>query len=409
MSRPVIFLDDPFRPTIYSWRNYFDHFQAIFKRAFGIQVQSPKWEPSKSKHLNFNDFYEACDFSPEENLYWGDIWFAGSEEAQKYLAKHLPKGVIIILHEAPPWLIDFFKKESIMFIDTKSSNIRFTADIPIMISTNIASLAKTIYEKYHYIELDIKFEAQMLRALIRQRFIDKLDQFKPYNRKLIFIGQTSIDSSIIINKKGRGYFARLEEFIEPVLALLKEFDGLIYQKHPLAEVRYGKHEAGLLSSVNRKPVLIGDQLLYNIYSLAEDIHAVGFSSGGLVEAPFFGQPSTMLLGNSAQPYYSANDGVCAYLNLRARDFLSPAFWQDALADILEPLSPFTDNLIFESNSFRMRNNASFNYFKIINQMSWVQRDFLNVFNLEDADRRLAKLEQSRPWARIKKFFSHCFF
>ena len=407
MNRPVIYLDDLFRPTFgMKQRNYFDHFQAIFERAFGLSVQSPRWEPEKSTYFSLNDLYKEIDFSPEETSYWVDIWFRGDELVKKFLGERLPKGVIVLLHEVAPWMTDFFTEKSIMFIEAKTSNIRFTHDVPIMISTNIPDLARIIHDKYLYGDLDIRFEARMLRALIRNRFNFKgtNTKFGPYKHKLVYIGQNHDDSSIIIDKKGRrGSFAQLEEFLEPILLLMKDYKGLIYQKHPSANINHVRKQAQLLNSLARKDFMLGNELLYHVYALAEDIRAIGLSSGGLIEAPFFGQPSTLLLENPFESYYSDEKGVARYLNLRAKHFLSPGFWQEALGDILEPLVPFTETGLFGTDSFRIRHNINYNYSKIISQNSELQRDILRIFNLESLPARLTELEKKGVDPR-KSFF-----
>ena len=187
----VLFVDDIFRDEILEARKcIFKTLFALFKRAFDIDIQAPRFSTSE-----FQVF--ATLRNKHNNLTWEDVYWGLPQDIEQEYIKLLDlEETIYISYEAPEWLYKVWQKYNVKYIDLRLSYLRFLPDIPVMVSTNIPSMITTT-KALDIKEEDILLEANLLKGNYNFRHYTDRKNCARYMNSLIIIGQTDRDTSLM--------------------------------------------------------------------------------------------------------------------------------------------------------------------------------------------------------------------
>ena len=369
----VLFVDDLFRNEVLGGRRcIFNTLFALFKRAFDIEIQAPRFSPNE-----FQDF--AAIKEKYKNLKWEDVyWGLPQKIEQEYIKLIDAQETIYISYEAPEWLYKVWQKYNVKYIDLRLSYLRFLPDIPIMVSTNIPSMI-TATKELAIKEEDILLEANLLKGNYNFRYqIDKKNCAR-YRNSLIVIGQTDKDTSLM--EVGKTRQKRFQDYSEKIKTILRQYHNVFYKKHPFSPAKHAKEEIEFLNSISPKPVLMCTENFYNLAVQAFRIDFMGLSSGALEEAAYFGQ-KTFKLMDFPFSRREAPDSV-RYLNIQSYYFFSPKFWQDGLGAEIPVFHPCNTYREMHPNIMREHHNESWGYneFYFDNRRSTIQSIAVNSAQL----------------------------
>ena len=174
--------------------------------------------------------------------------------------------------------------------DFRISPIRFLPDILVAIKTNNKELSACL-EKISVNYKEISIEAIKMRASYRYKSIQNGmgDLYENSKKRLIYVGQTEGDSSLIYN----GKLMKITDFIKKI-ELYSFGRELCYLVHPSASIEHINYEIEILKKINGKCTIILKNS-YELISLETDDFYIEISSGLLQEVSYFGKKSISLI------------------------------------------------------------------------------------------------------------------
>ncbi len=271
-------------------------------------------------YVKFFSFY-GIDYNKNA---WGELYYRDeyNEEAYNYV-KSIFEDSLVVSYEMDVCILRILDYFNIPYIDSYISPVRFLDDQLFSFTSNNEETYKKMLN-YKLPEEQIYIQANYLKTYLRQRDFNKIKDEKA----VLFIGQTAFDRSLINPETGEIYsiLNHKEDFRKAIAG----FDKIYYKRHPKAS--------------NDKPVLdylnsLGDVEIIddNFYSLCArpDIKkVVSISSGGIIEAKYFGKEIQNLLHFSVNLQYGNDFDKEKYINVYEHYF-SLHFWADILSPIIE--------------------------------------------------------------------------
>jgi hypothetical protein len=364
MMGKIIFVYDIFRDNevLEAKRCIYMTVYALFKRAFDLEVTAPQFS------LGMTNIFEDLR-NKYADVTWPEVYFELPEVIEKEYAKLLDRDAIYVSYEAPEWLFRVWRKYNIKYIDLRLSYLRFLPDIPVMISSNIPSLVKSI-GKFEIADSDILFEANLLKASYKFRHFTDWKNCGQYKDSLIIIGQTSSDTSLMV--QGHSDVIKLQDYHSEICEILSRYKSIFYKPHPFSLAEHRESERSYIQKITGKEIPLCTENFYNLVAQDFRVDFLALSSGAVKEAEYFGKKNYMLM---SFPFakQTTNDSV-KYVNVESYYFFSPKFWQECLADelsIVEKCQHYRDP---HTNIMRNHHNASwsFNQFYYENRSSVVE-------------------------------------
>jgi len=270
---------------------------STFIRPF-IKENAPFDGEDISNGLNRFSFY--TDFKlPFDTSGWAFAYHR-DEPFSKYLADRLHQfdGKLLIGFELSPLLLNAIERAGLSYIDLGIHSIRFLPDYVFGVRTNVPLFQERISSfivPYDEIISHVAVSKGRSARVCRNQVIDP--------GSAIFLGQISIDSSLISNHK----MTSQKEILDLICELRASFPQIYYKFHPHCEKREEIEE-----QLTKNDVKVVDQNIYDIFNNKNVNLFASFSSGSLTEANLFGC-NTIRLSEAPSPYVVSFDGVPDHL------------------------------------------------------------------------------------------------
>ncbi|WP_298435497.1 hypothetical protein [Ottowia sp.] len=299
-------------------------------------------------------FGELCG-----NREWFHSYHKITIHAENYLVHHIAPNTCIVGYEMPPWLTSTLDAHSIPWINIRLSPIRFGRDLYLVITDSLGEIPARVSE-FLVKEEEIRLEAGLVRASILHNAPPKTN-IENSKGRMIFIGQTSSDASIVST---HGSLLDVSSYKDAIIKLVGDRE-LLHKPHPY-DRSWAKFERRRLQEILGKSVKSINDNIYKILSEGGDSSIMAISSGVTQEAPFFGVPSITLY----HPVCDISSPSSAHV--RFIDFASPRFWA-AIFDTQRKLNTNAIKLNLEQENFMRRlHNAYWGYdeYLIQNNKFW---------------------------------------
>ncbi len=256
-------------------------FSQKIKNNFGI-------EPNIISGNEYGDTFSRIELYKELSLLmnvdsWAKIFEGnyGTKVIEKYLIKFF-HDAFIVGFELPPYMINFFIKYDLPYIDMTIHPIRYLPDYILGVRSNIEIIRNKLESTAFNENLFVEF-ADISKALTTRKYRNNL----PEPSSALFLGQTTVDASLIYNGKMTG----LREIRETLLNLSLKYENVYFKAHPHSKiVPTLKKLVDSISNVSWYEVNIYDALAIDRFDLITSL-----SSGTLYEANFFGQKTVKVL------------------------------------------------------------------------------------------------------------------
>lgn len=298
---------------------------------------------------------------------WGELYYRDeyNEKAYEYI-KSIFEDSLVISYEMDVCILrilDYFK---IPYIDMYISPVRFMEDQLFSMTSNSEKIYKKILE-YKLPEEQIYMHANYLSTFYKQKDYNKIQK----NQAVLFIGQTAFDRSLINPETGEIYsiLNHKEEFKEAI----KGFKKIYYKRHPKAS-----NDAPILDYLmTLADVEITEENFYSMCSRPDIKKVVAISSGGLIEAKYFGKETQALLHPSVNLQYDNDFDKDKYINVYEH-FFSLHYWAEILSPIIKT-KDFPKELGFYGSKNKLRNS----------------RGYRDWWGYQDFDHEMLKSEKSK--------------
>lgn len=291
--------------------------------------------PSNFCAINTENYFKPFDYVKFCGFYgisytkeaWGALFYNReyNEQAYQYI-EAVFKDSLVISYEMDACILHILDELNIPYIDMYISPIRFLEDQLFSVTSNKAEIYTKLLE-YKLPEELIHMQANYLKTFYLMREAQKIQEVPA----VLFLGQTPFDRSLINPETGEIYniLNHKQEFENSV----KGFNRILYKRHPKA---FGDDSVlDYLKSLG--DVKIVDDNFYAMISRHDIKKVIAISSGGLIEAKYFGKETQHLLHESVNLQYGNDFDKEKYINIY-QHFFSLHFW----ADILSPYIPTTD-------------------------------------------------------------------
>ena len=227
---------------------------------------------------------------PMETESWAYIF--GNEETKDIIHSQMENVYtqkdFVICYETPPYMVWYFNKYNIPFIDIRIHAVRFLKDYMFSFYSNVEEIQKKIKNLciddtfiYRHVSISMARTARIFRS-------------RPdVKGNVLFLGQTTCDSSLIQNN----HISTLPDILESLLQLSVEYEIIYYKKHP-----YQK-DTTILEKIckSTKNLKMADHNIYDLFVLPFD-KIVSMSSGANIEAKYFGVEAEWILKENWLPY-----------------------------------------------------------------------------------------------------------
>ena len=140
-----------------------------------------------------------------------------------------------------------------------------------------------------------------------------------------------------------------EEFKEAI----KGYNKIYYKRHP--KVSHDKPVLNYIRSLTDVEII--DTNFYLLCSRPDIKKVVSISSGGLIEAKYFGKETQHLLHSSVNLQYGTDFDKDKYINV-FEDFFSLKFWSDILSNVINTKT-FSDSIGFYGQKNKLRNSRGY--------------------------------------------------
>jgi hypothetical protein len=332
--KKIILTGQVLRPN---YEGVIDWFYGIFLYYIKRTTDLPIYvlEPKGYKNLCNNDyiyfdvnkFYSFYGYNnydnleiPEKNAIWAKIFYNKefNREAYEYI-NSVFKDSLVIVHEIEQSMAKILDYYGITYIDVNTDPIRFLDDQFFAFKSNSEAIYSNIL-KYKVNEELLYQYASYITVTNRSKGIEETDQ-----NIILFLGQTDCDKSLIDDKTGEIYsiLNHKEEFRNAI----KNFDKIFYKRHPM--VQNDSQVIEYIKSIG--DVEIVEDNFYKLMSRRDIKKVVAISSGGCIEAKYFGKQTQILLKNSIELNYENDLNTEKYISVY-QDFFTLDFW----SKILEP-------------------------------------------------------------------------
>lgn len=291
-------------------------------------------------YVKFFRFY-GVDYNKNS---WGDLYYNReyNEDAYSYI-KSIFEDSLVISYEMDSCILNILNELNIPYIDMYISPIRFLDDQLFSMTSNM----KEIYGKLLHYKLEdevIYFQANYLKTFYLMRD-GKYIQDVP---TVLFLGQTQYDKSLIDERTGKIYsiLNHKKEFEDSI----RGFNRILYKRHPKAS----GDEPVLEYLQTLADVTIVDENFYSLISRPDIKKVIAISSGGLIEAKYFGKDTQFLLHESVNLQYGEEFDKDKYINIYEH-FFAMNFWADILS-IITQTKTFSSNCAFYGSKNKLRNS-----------------------------------------------------
>lgn len=296
-----------------------------------VEIIVPPSFPAISLENNFIpfDYVKFCNFygiTYNRNA-WGSLFYHKeyNEGAYNYI-ESIFKDSLVISYEMDACILHILDQLSIPYIDMYISPIRFLEDQLFSMTSNVPDVYNKLLS-YRLPEELIYLQANYLKTFYLMRDCKKMQEVPT----VLFIGQTQFDRSLIKPETGEIYsiMNHKEEFENSI----KGFTRILYKRHPKAT-----GDASILDYIKTlADVQIIDENFYSLISRHDIKKVIAISSGGLIEAKYFGKETQYLLHSSVNLQYGCDFDKYKYINI-FEHFFALHFW----ADVLNPVLNTTD-------------------------------------------------------------------
>lgn len=273
-------------------------------------------------------------------------------DAVEDLLAHLFAGSFVIGFELPRYLVNFFRRHDIGFVDCSIAPVRFMDDLLFDISASDAAMTDAI-RPWRVSEALIRLQAGVVSS-----HVAKMNPNPPRPETLLLILQTRFDKVLL--QKGR--FASMLDHMDRLDLICKDYQHVLIKEHPLEPQQ--DTMARLLRQLPR-----AEMTKENFYRLVAHPNLSGvaaLSSSCVLEAEYFGKTGHYIL-----PDHRADRFTVGLEALMVDDaLLMPDFWRDVLAASPCPVTP-KDGLRLHSkpNRFRQQLRSAWGYNQIDTDIS----------------------------------------
>ncbi len=251
---------------------------------------------------------------------WAKVFDLDIEKIPSDLISYFEKiyqGSLVVGFELPPIMVKIFDILNLPCISISWHPIRFMDDIFFGFLTNNSDIFERI-DRYKLPESAIYISAETFRARALR------SESKIECEKILLIGQTKIDRSVISNDK----IVSLNDF-KTEISVLENENKLSFKPHPFAN----RNDYECLTAKYNLSVIEKDANIYKILA-NEDVHKVAaISSGTLHEAKFFEKETISFIKGIQEFVYGENEFSNNIFLPVMNNFMSVDFW----ADITEPV------------------------------------------------------------------------
>lgn len=294
-------------------------------------------------YVKFAKFY---NLEYNKNI-WGELYYNAeyNKEAYEYV-KSIFEGSLVISYEMDVCLLRILDYYKIPYIDMYISPIRFLEDQLFSMTTNSEDVYNKILQ-YKLPEEQIYLEANYLSTFYKQRYYAKIKK----EPAVLFIGQTAFDRSLINPETGELYsiLNHKKEFEKS----LSGYKKIYYKRHPKAS-----NDTPILDYLKTlASVEITEDNFYSMCSRPDIKKVVAISSGGLIEAKYFGKETEALLHPSVNLQYGNEFDKEKYINIYEH-FFSLHYWSDILKPIIET-KDFPEEIGFYGSKNKLRNSRGY--------------------------------------------------
>lgn len=286
--------------------------------------------------------------SPES---WASIFYLDHlpEPAEELLARPFV-GSLVVGVEIPNVLQHVLSRRGIPFVDMVAHPVRFMDDLLFAFRTNHAGIHARLVSHRFDLEACVPF-AQLLRA--KAAWMPALAL--PPGTALI-TGQVATDKALIGRAEGR--FLSLADYTESLFEICERHPLVLWKPHPY---QGGECPSRRVIASFRAIRTVTD----NFYHLVSqegitDVYAI--NSGTVAEAPYFGRaghalaPALYEFGERGPVAARASDCVPI-----GEAFLSPGFWSDVLAPLVDTRSDCPPGPPARSSRLRRSLNADWDH------------------------------------------------
>ena len=336
-------------------------------------------------YVKFFSFY-GINYSKNS---WGELYYNCdyNKEAYEYV-QSVFKDSLVISYEMDACILNILDYFKIPYIDMYISPVRFMEDQLFSITSNFEDVYKKILQ-YKLPEEQIYLHANYLITFYRQKYCNKIQR----NKAVLFIGQTAFDRSLIHPKTGEIYsiLNHKDVFREAVDGYSK----ILYKRHPKAS-----NDSPVLEYLKTLgDVEIVEDNFYEMCSRPDIQKVVAISSGGLIEAKYFGKETQALL----HPSVNLQDGTGfdkeKYINVYEH-FFSLHFWADVLSSIIDT-KDFPPEIGFYGSKNKLRNSRGYKDW-------WGYQDFDHEMSCINNNKKedITPFFSSIDFTKFIRFFYH---
>ncbi len=345
----IAFLDDIIRAEFWESKEFvYGLIKEPIKQGTGLSITG-------SARLHSNDWAER-GFDKDAFLgiierlgkNWMDCYNYIPNTAAELLIKSLRANTVYIGYEMPPWLTNILSSHSFTYIDVRLSPIRFCRDLYFAVNSNdeqIKQRLSTFEIPYDF----LRVEAAQIKASIAH--LRGRASAPKYEDCLIFIGQTSTDTSLLSSENGE--LLRPSRFSEEIRSNRRKYKNVYYLPHPYGWGR-ADDELRELENILEEKIDICETSSYEILCYENRIGFIAISSGLLQEAKCFDKDIYYLY----RPVCFI-EGSEHHINIELDDISDPHFWS-----VLLP------NFDFTVTSHKLLRRAPPNQLRLLHNAWW---------------------------------------
>lgn len=257
------------------------------------------------------------------------------------------KDSFVVGFELPPYLVAFFARHDIGFVDCSLSTVRFMDDMLFAMSSNSEAITQAL-GRYAVSDDFIRLQAGMVSSNVA-----KANPKPPRPNSLLVILQTCFDKVVI----DQGRFVTVLEYFDTLKSIAKGYDHLLIKEHPFEP----QPETVEYLTKMMPRVRVTEDNFYRLVSHDNVTGVMALSSSCVHEASYFGKAGHYLL-----PGYDLSRHVAGIQSFNIDDVLiSPDFWRDVLAESQCAVTAL-DGLRLPSkpNRFRQQLRSAWSYNQI---------------------------------------------
>ncbi len=347
----IAFLDDIIRHDFWESKEFvYGLINEPIRQGTGLPITG-------SARLHSNDWIElgfdkevflSIIKSLEKN--WIDCYNRIPDAAADLLIKALRTSTVYIGYEMPLWLTNILTSNHFTYIDVRLSPIRFCRDLYFAVNSN----SEYIKQRLSSFEVPYDFlriEATQIKASIAH--LRGGASTPQYEDSLIFIGQTSTDTSLISSDNGD--ILRPSRFSDQIRTARKKYKKIYYLPHPYGFER-ADDEIRELESILEENIEKCDISSYEILCKENRIGLIAISSGFLQEAKCFDKDTYYLY----KPVCFI-EGIERHINIEFDDISDPYFWSTLLPTLNATVTSHKSLRRTPPNQLRLLHDAWWGY------------------------------------------------